>query len=66
MEHAVAHGYLMATVKDYARKRIRDRERLDGRGARPVATGQANVAGWQQLARIWTGTLLSGGERLVN
>jgi hypothetical protein len=63
MEYAVAHGTLMATVKDYAAKRARA---WQDEPARPARTGQANVAGWQQLARIWTGTLLSGGERLVN
>lgn len=63
----MTQGYLSARVKGYARKR-RDEWRRRGTVQVPSFEGQANIAGWEELARITARGGLPvqrGGERLV-
>lgn len=66
-EHAVQHGYLAARVKGHAEKRVREWRKVVGH--KPQATGQPNIAGWQQLADVFgkgLGTVQTGGDRWVS
>ena len=61
-ELATTHGYANVTVKGHAKQRQRDWRKL---GHVAENTGKPNVSGWEQLAKVFPGTVVHGGERLV-
>lgn len=63
LERAFARGHVRATVKGEWDRQEREYRRRH----MPTQTGHVNVAGWEQLATLWsqTGNVIRGGERLV-